>query len=298
MTRLLCIGLGYTAEAFARRVTPLGWRIAGTARSPEGMARIAPLGYHAIPFNGTEPSPALAEAIAAATHVVISASPDAAGDPALNFHADDLARSAPLAWIGYLSTIGVYGNADGGWVDETTPPNPSSERTRRRIAAEARWLAFGQAHRKKVQVFRLGGIYGPGRSAIDDLKDGTARRIVKPGQVFNRIHVDDIAAVLEAAAAGRGALTLYDVTDGNPSPPQDVVAYAAGLLGLPPPPEVAFEQAGLSPMGLSFYAENRRMRSRRIVDDLGVRLAFPTYREGLAAIAASSIGIVRQKPAF
>jgi nucleoside-diphosphate-sugar epimerase len=286
--RLLCIGLGYTAEALARRVAPLGCHIAGTARSAEGAARIASLGYDSIPFDGSAPSPALADAIAAATHIVISASPDEAGDPALRFHADDLARAPSLSWIGYLSTIGVYGNADGGWVDETTPPNPGSPRTRRRVAAEAAWLGFGKEHGKTVQVFRLGGIYGPGRSAIDDLRDGTARRIVKPGQVFNRIHVDDIAAVLEAAASGRGSHSLYDVTDGNPSPPQDVVAFAAELLGVPPPPELPFEQAGLSPMGLSFYSENRRVRSRRIVDDLGVRLAYPTYREGLAAIASSS----------
>jgi nucleoside-diphosphate-sugar epimerase len=286
--RLLCIGLGYTAEALARRVAPLGWHIAGTARSADALARISTLGYDAIPFDGTAPSPAMAEAIAEATHVVISAAPDEAGDPTLRCHGDDLARAPNLAWIGYLSTIGVYGNADGPWVDETTPPNPGSARTRRRVAAEGTWLTFGKEHGKKIQVFRLGGIYGPGRSAIDDLCEGTARRIVKPGQVFNRIHVDDIAAVLEAAASGRGAHALYDVTDGNPSPPQDVVAFAAELLGLPPPPELPFEEAGLSPMGLSFYAENRRVKSRRIVDDLGVRLAYPTYREGLAAIASSS----------
>lgn len=287
MTHLLCIGLGYTAEALARRARPLGWTIAGTCRTDDGLARIAALGYEAVAFDGTAPSPALAAAIAKATHIVVSAGPDAEGDATLRCHAGDLAAASALRWIGYLSTIGVYGNTDGRWIDETAAPNPGSERTRRRVTAEDAWLAFGAAHAVKVQVFRLGGIYGPGRSALDDLRQGTARRIVKPGQVFNRIHVDDIAAVLLAATGGRGTHALYNVTDGAPSPPQDVVAHAAGLLGLPPPPEVAFEDANLSPMGQSFYGENRRVASPRIRDDLGVTLSCPTYREGLAAILAA-----------
>ena len=286
MTRLVCLGLGYTAEAFARRMHPRGWHIAGTARTPEGVAHIRALGHDAILFDGTAPAPDAARALAAATHLLISAGPDDHGDPTLRHHGKDIAGAPGLRWIGYLSTIGVYGDTGGEWIDETAMPRPGSERTRRRLEAEDHWLAFARTTGKTVQIFRLGGIYGPGRSAVDDLRDGTARRIVKPGQVFNRIHVDDIAAVLEAAAGGRGTKSVYNVTDGAPSPPQDVVTHAAYLMGLAPPPETPFESAPLSPMGRSFYAENRRVRSRRLHDDLGVALSYPSYREGIAAILA------------
>lgn len=288
MSRLFCFGLGYTAEAFARRQQPLGWHIAGTARTSEGVARIAVLGYGAVLFDGETPSPEAADAVATATHVLISAGPDDTGDPTLRHHGRHLTDAPHLRWIGYLSTIGVYGCSGGEWIDETAMPRPGSDRTRRRLAAEDDWLAFGRTYGKTVQVFRLGGIYGPGRSAVDDLRAGTARRIVKPGQVFNRIHVDDIAAVLAAAAEGRGSHTVYNVTDGTPSPPQDVVAHAADLLGVTPPPEIPFEAAPLSPMGRSFYGENRRVRSARLSDDLGVTLRYPSYREGLAAILAAA----------
>jgi dTDP-4-dehydrorhamnose reductase len=288
MKRLFCFGLGYTAEAFARRVRPLGWHVAGTARTPAGVDRIAAFGYDAILFDGTAPAPEAAGAVAAATHILISAGPDDAGDPTLRHHGRDIAHAAGVRWIGYLSTIGVYGDSGGAWIDETTMPRPGSERTRRRLAAEDDWLAFGRTCGKTVQVFRLGGIYGPGRSAVDDLRAGSARRIVKPGQVFNRIHVDDIASVLLAAAEGRGSHAVYNVTDGAPSPPQDVVAHAAHLMGVSPPPEIPFETAPLSPMGRSFYAENRRVLSRRLAEDLGVTLAYPSYREGLAAILADT----------
>ncbi len=286
--KLFCLGLGYTAEAFARQVRPRGWSVGGTARTPEGVQHISALGYDAVLFDGTAPAPAAARAIAQATHLLISAGPDEHGDPSLRHHGRDIAGAAGLSWIGYLSTIGVYGSSDGAWVDETSMPKPGSERTRRRLAAEDDWLAFGRTCAKTVQVFRLGGIYGPGRSAVDDLRNGTAHRIVKPGQVFNRIHVEDIARVLCAAADGRGSHAVYNVTDGSPSPPQDVVAYAATLMGCAPPAEIPFESAPLSPMGKSFYAENRRVRSRRVVEDLGVTLRHPSYREGLAAILADT----------
>ncbi|WP_334148013.1 SDR family oxidoreductase [Hyphomicrobium sp.] len=286
--RLFCLGLGYTAEAFARRLRPRGWAVGGTARTPEGVQRIAALGYDAVLFDGTAPAPEVSRAITAATHLLVSAGPDEHGDPSLRHHGRDIARAAGLGWIGYLSTIGVYGSSDGAWVDETSMPKPGSERTRRRLAAEDDWLAFGRTCGKTVQVFRLGGIYGPGRSAVDDLRNGTARRIVKPGQVFNRIHVEDIASVLTAAAEGRGSHTVYNVTDGAPSPPQDVIVHAATLMGLAPPAEIPFESAPLTPMGKSFYAENRRVRSRRVVEDLGVTLRYPSYREGLAAILADT----------
>ncbi|AHB47626.1 epimerase [Hyphomicrobium nitrativorans NL23] len=288
MTSLFCFGLGYSAEALARRVRPLGWRIAGTARTAEGQARLASLGYDAFLFDGMAPGSGISDALADASHVLVSAGPDQDGDPTLRFHEGDLARAPHLRWIGYLSTIGVYGNTDGAWIDETAAPNPGSERSTRRIGAENAWRAFGNAHGKSVQIFRLGGIYGPGRSAFDDLRDGTARRIVKPGQVFNRIHVDDIASVLFAAASGAGRHTVYNVTDGTPSPSQEMIAHAADLLGVEPPPEISVEEAKLSPMGRSFYAENRRVANRRLQDDLGVTLAYPSYREGLADILAKS----------
>ncbi len=288
MTKLFCFGLGYTAEAFARRVRPLGWHVSGTSRTPEGVERIRAAGFDGFLFDGKVSNPGMKGAIVEATHVLASIAPDEAGDPALRLHRQDLATARDLRWIGYLSTIGVYGDTGGAWLDETTVPKPGSDRTRRRIAAENDWLEFGSVTRKTVQVFRLGGIYGPGRSALDDVRAGEARRIVKPGQVFNRIHVDDIARVLLAAAEGRGAHTVYNVTDGEPSPPQDVVAYAAQLLQMPAPPEVSFEDAQLSPMGRSFYSENRRVSNARLKDDLGVTLAYPSYREGLSGILADT----------
>ena len=288
MKKLFCFGLGYSAEALARRLSPAEWQITGTARSDDGVERIAALGYRGIRFDGHNPAPEATTALADATHVLVSASPDELGDPVLRLHGGDLAKAADLGWIGYLSTIGVYGNSDGQWIDETATPKPGVPRTKRRLEAEADWLAFAETRRKRVQIFRLGGIYGPGRSAINDLRDGTARRIVKPGQVFNRIHVDDIATVLLVAANGAGRHTIYNVTDDEPSPSQDVIAYAADLMGLEPPPEIPFEQAELTPMGRSFYADNRRVSNRRLHDDLGVTLRFPTYREGMAGIFAGT----------
>lgn len=287
MNSLFCIGFGYCADALARRLAPLGWRTGGTARTAEAVQRLNAQGHHGVLFDGARPVDDMAAALAGATHLLISAGPDAEGDPALRFHARDFVRASTLQWIGYLSTVGVYGDFQGAWVDEATPPKPGSERTVRRLEAERAWLEFGAAHGRGVQVFRLAGIYGPGRSAIDDVADGTARRIVKPGQVFNRIHVADIAAVLEAAAGGRGRHALYNLADNEPAPPQDVVAYAAALMGREPPPEIPFEDAPLSPMGRSFYSESRRVRNDRLRDDLGVVLAYPTYREGLAAILAA-----------
>lgn len=286
MTKLFCFGLGYSAEALARRARALGWYVAGTARTAEKVERVRALGYDAFQFDGKTPSPEVAKALESATHLVVSAAPDEDGDPTLRCHATDIAESKSIRWIGYLSTIGVYGNTDGAWLDETTVPHPASPRTKRRVAAEIAWSDLGKASGKRVQIFRLGGIYGPGRSAVEDVHDGSARRIVKPGQVFNRIHVDDIAKVLLAAAEGRGTHTVYNVVDGAPSPSQDVIAYAAELLGLAPPPEIPFAEAGLSPMALSFYAENRRVSNARLSDDLGVTLDYPTYREGIAQVAA------------
>jgi nucleoside-diphosphate-sugar epimerase len=286
MSRLFCFGLGYSALCLARRLAAEGWQAGGTARTRDGADAIAGEGFAPFVFDGTKPGDGIREALAEATHVLISVPPDEDGDPVLEHHAADLAAAPKLHWIGYLSTVGVYGDQRGGWVDEETPTSPVSERSRWRVAAEDAWLAFGAREQKRVQVFRLAGIYGPGRSAIDRLREGTAQRIVKPGQVFNRIHVEDIAATLAAAVAGRGAHQVYNVTDDEPAPPQDVIAFAAHLLQMPPPPEITLAQARLSPMAASFYVENKRIRNARLRHELGVALKFPSYREGLRAILA------------
>jgi nucleoside-diphosphate-sugar epimerase len=288
MTQLLCFGLGYSARALARRVAREGWRVSGTARTREAADALAAQGYEASVFDGTAPGLGIGEALATATHVLVSAPPDASGDPVLRHYAQSLARAPSLQWIGYLSTIGVYGNRDGAWIDEETPPDPTSERSKRRLDAEAAWLATGDSAGIRTEIFRLSGIYGPGRSAFDRLRAGTAQRIVKPGQVFNRIHVEDIATALQASIAGAGEFRVYNVTDDEPAPPEDVIAYAATLLHMPPPPEIAFAEAQLSPMAASFYGENKRVRNARLRDGLGVDLKFPSYREGLRAILAQA----------
>jgi nucleoside-diphosphate-sugar epimerase len=284
--KLLCLGLGYSARALASRLAYRGWDIAGTARTPDGAAAIAGQGWQGIAFSGERPSAELAAAIRSATHIVVSIPAGPGGDPAITQHAEELAAAPKLRWIGYLSTIGVYGDAAGGWVDETTPPEPTLTRTGNRITAERGWLDLGRASGKPTYVFRLSGIYGPGRNAVENLRAGTARRIVKSGYVSNRIHVDDIATTLVAAIDRPPSHDIYNVTDDEPAPPQDVIAYAAELIGMPTPPEVPFDPAAMTPMAASFYATCKRVRNDRIKQDLGVCLAYPTYREGLRALAA------------
>ena len=281
--RLFVFGLGYTGLAFARAMRDAGWTVGGTVRSADKAAQISSEGIDATVFDGRQPGIAVAAALGAATHLLVTISPGEGGDPVLAVHGDDLASASRLAWVGYLSTVGVYGDHGGAWIDEETPPDPRIARAAARIAAEESWSGFGSERGVPVGVFRLAGIYGPGRNPFVKLAEGSAHRIVKPGQVFNRIHVDDIAATLRAAIA-RPARRIYNVSDDEPAPPQDVVTYAAGLMGIPPPPAIAFAEAELSPMARSFYASNRRISNRRIRDELGVALAYPTYREGLAAL--------------
>ena len=288
MTHLLCLGLGFSAQAVARRLTADIWRITGTARTAEGADKIKSAGYDAIVFDGSAQSPELAGAIRTATHVLVSVPPGATGDPVLQHHAADIASAAGVQAIVYLSTIGVYGDAAGGWVDETTPAHPQSNRSRARLAAEEAWTAIGTAAGKRTCILRLAGIYGPGRSAIDNIRAGTARRIIKPGQVFNRIHVEDVAGAAIAALQLPTAKGLYNVTDDEPAPPQDVIACAAELMGAPQPPSIEFADAQLSPMAASFYAENKRARNARMKSELGVVLRYPTFRQGLAQILAES----------
>jgi nucleoside-diphosphate-sugar epimerase len=219
------------------------------------------------------------------THLLVSIPPDLEGDPVLRDFTAYIAALAGLAWIGYLSTVGVYGDAKGAWVDEESPVRPITERSLRRAEAERAWLEFGAQAGRRVDVFRLAGIYGPSRNVLASLRAGTARRIVKPGQVFNRIHVDDIARVLAAAIDRDTGARVFNVSDDEPAPPEDVVAYAAELLGLPVPPVLAFEAAGLSAMAATFWSECKRVKNERIRRELGVELLYPTYREGLRALA-------------
>ena len=289
MPHLLCFGLGYTATALAARLAREGWTISATSTTPEGTARIAVLGYDAHLFDGAgyAPAPALAAAIHAATHAVTSAPPIDAGDPVLIRCAAEIAASPNLRWFAYLSTIGVYGDHGGAWIDETAPATPRSVRSQRRANAEATWLGLGRATRKTALVFRIAGIYGPGRSAIDTVLNGTARRLIKPGQVFNRIHRDDIASMLAAAISSQPSHAIFNVCDDEPAPPQDVIAFAATVLGRPVPPDVPYDPANLTPMAASFYSENKRCSNARAKSDLVWQPAFPTYREGLSAIAAT-----------
>ena len=281
---LLSIGHGYTAQALARRLHGAGWRIIGTTRSADKARDLAEDGIDARVWPGDDLGPALAEA----THLLSSVSPDADGDPVLSALGAAIAQAAPgLEWAGYLSTTGVYGDRDGGWVDETTPVAPATERGYRRAEAEAAWRAIPGL---PIHVFRLAGIYGPGRSALDRLRAGTARRIVKPGQVFSRIHVDDIAQVLAASMQRPAPGAVYNVCDDLPAPPQDVIEHAAELLGLPVPPAIPFEEAKLSPMAASFYSDSKRVRNDRIKEDLGVSLLHPDYRSGLRALLDAEHG--------
>lgn len=285
MNRLFCFGLGYCAAALARELKAKGWRIAGTARTRDKVKALADQGIEAYQFDAPLAQPAAA--LAGATHILISTPPTVDGDPALSKHVHDLSALAPRpSWVGYLSTTGVYGDHQGGWVDETTPVAPSSERAKRRIAAEHAWLAWGAAVSVPVHVFRLAGIYGPGQNQLVSLREGKARRIVKPGQVFSRIHVDDVAAVLEASIARPNAGAIYNVCDDEPAPPHEVVEYAAKLLNIDPPPVEPFEEAArtLGDMALSFYLDSKRVKNDRIKTELGITLRHPTYREGLNAL--------------
>jgi nucleoside-diphosphate-sugar epimerase len=275
---LLIFGHGYSGRAIALAAVRQGYDVTVTSRQTD--AAMLDHGVNIIPFVDAE------AAIEDATHIVTTAAPDERGDPVLARYAAQIAVAGALTWIGYLSTTGVYGNRDGGWVDETTTPAPQSARAERRVAAEAAWADFNVA----VDIFRLAGIYGPGRSMFDDLRDGTARRVVKPGHLFGRIHRDDIAlGVLAAIRQNRTAgVRIFNFSDDEPAASADVVMEAARLLGVAPPPAVDFADAvaQMSPMGRSFWAENRRVANARTKAELGIAWQYPSYREGLAAILA------------
>lgn len=277
---LLSFGHGYSARALARRLVPQGWTVLGTTRNPDKARTLKAEGVTPILW----PDGDLRGALSKASHVLCSAGPEADGDPVLALLRDQIARAAPrLEWVGYLSTTGVYGDHEGGWVDEDTPLTPSTRRGQMRLEAEQAWQAIPGL---PLHIFRLAGIYGPGRGPFEKVRNGTARRIIKPGQVFSRIHVDDIAQVLDASIHRPRPGAIYNLCDDDPAPPQDVIGHAAELLGLPLPEEVAFDDADLTPMARSFYAESKRVRNDLIKTELGVRLIHPDYRHGLKALLA------------
>ncbi len=287
VNKLFAFGLGFSAQELAARLAAKGWLIAGTSRDEGNVSRLRAHGYAMARFAGEHGNSEITRLLRGTTHIVHSIPPGQGGDPVLAHYRDQIATIGTLEWVGYLSTVGVYGDQGGAWVDETAQPKPNSERTEARVEAEAAWLRFGEEIGVPTHVFRLAGIYGPGRSAFDKLIAGTARRIKKDGQVFSRIHVADIGNVLEASMANPRAGAIYNVADDEPAAPDAVVAYAAELLGMPAPPEVDFADADLSPMARSFYEGSRRISNARIKSELGVKLRYPTYREGLASLVPS-----------
>ena len=281
---LFCFGLGYTGRVLARRLAAEGWIVSGTCRTEDKASALRAAGFFIDVFDRDHPLPP--KPLDGVTHLLVSVPPDAAGDPVLAVHGEDIAQIEGLRWLGYLSTTGVYGDRSGGWVDEAAELSPSGERGRRRVAAEAGWLELWRRRDVPVHIFRLAGIYGPGRSPFDALRAGTAKRIDKPGQVFSRIHVEDLAHVLASSINRPRPGAVYNVCDDDPAAPEAVVAHAAALLGMPAPPLVAFEAAELSPMARSFYVDNKRVSNRLVKSELGVTLRYPDYRAGLATILA------------
>jgi nucleoside-diphosphate-sugar epimerase len=278
---MLIFGCGYSGRALAKALIAGGWRVVGTTRSADKGRELKAEGIEPVIWPGTDMTPWLADA----THLLLSAAPDDDGDPVLAALGDQIRRTR-FDWVGYLSTTGVYGDRQGGWVDEATPLTPSTRRGHQRVKAEAQWQALAAEAGLPLHIFRLAGIYGPGRGPFAKVRRGTARQIVKPGQVFSRIHVEDIAQVLAASIARPDPGAVYNVCDDLAAPPEDVLAFAAELLGVTLPPAEDYETAEMTPMARSFYAESKRVRNDRIKADLGVVLAYPTYRDGLAALFA------------
>lgn len=274
---LLSLGHGFSAQGLAKRLLPQGWRVIGTSRKPEKLSLFQEQGVVPLEWPCD-----LEQALQGVTHVLTSISPDAEGDPVMRLGRQALWDAAPhLEWVGYLSTTGVYGDHDGGWVDETSPTDPATVRGQRRVLAEQEWLDVTGL---PVHVFRLAGIYGPGRGPFAKLRKGIAQRVIKKNQVFSRTHVDDIAHVLEASINKPNPGRIYNVCDDDPQPPEIVIEYAAELLGMEPPPAVPFEEAEMSPMARSFYSDSKRVRNDRIKDELGVVLKYPDFKNALQAM--------------
>lgn len=283
MPHLLSFGHGYTARALGKILLAEDWHITATTRSAEKIPSEDPDALHWVIWPGDD----LTSTLESATHVLISAAPGEDGDPVLaEFKNQIAAQASRFDWVGYLSTTGVYGDHQGGWVDEDTPLTPSTKRGHLRVKAEAAWRELAEGYGLPLHIFRLAGIYGPGRGPFAKVISGTARRIIKENQVFSRIHVDDIAQVLKASIDRPNPGAAYNLCDDDPAPPEDVIAHAAELLELPVPEAIAFEEAEMTPMARSFYAESKRVKNDRIKNELGVRLLHPNYKSGLAAVLA------------
>lgn len=279
MKTLLSFGHGYSAMALAPLLLNNGWQIIGTTRSTERAQALRSTGVEPLIWPGED----MSKAISLATHILVSAGPTADGDPVLEDWNYVLSNASP-EWVGYLSTTGVYGDHDGGWVDESTPLSPSTRRGQWRMDAEQAWQDLAAKADLPLHIFRLAGIYGPGRGPFAKVRAGTARRIIKKNQVFSRIHVDDIAQAILASINYPRPGAIYNLCDDEAAPPEDVIGYAAELLNLPLPDTINFERADMTPMARSFYAESKRVRNDLIKQELGVVLKYPNYRIGLQAL--------------
>jgi len=288
--KLFCFGLGYSGQAIARELMRDGWQVCGTCRDADQAQQLTAAGIETAVFDGQTPLSDLEQRLVDVTHMLVATPPSAPdGDPVLRCHRKTITDAAGLDWIGYLSTTGVYGDTQGKRVDETAPLLPTSDRSCRRVQAEQDWLALQEQHALPVHIFRLSGIYGPGRSPLDAVRAGKARQVVKPGHKFSRIHVDDIVSVARASMAAPRPGRIYNLCDEAACAPADVTRFACDLLGISPPPEISFEVAKkeMSAMALSFWNDNRLISNDRIKSELGVKLAYPTYREGLQAILSA-----------
>jgi len=281
--RLFCFGLGYSAKALALGLMAKGWSVSGTCREEETAAELRKRGIEAFRFDRDHASPEITRSLAGATHLLSSVPPDGQGDAVLDCFENEIrALATSLSWAGYLSTTGVYGSRDGGTVREGDALEPTSDRARRRVQAESRWLKLAEAG-LPVHAFRLAGIYGPGRNVLNDVRAGRAQRIVKPGHMFSRIHVDDIAGVIGASMARPNPGSVYNVCDDEPAAPADVIAFACALLGVSAPPaqDFAVAEQDMSPMKRTFWADNKRVDNSKIKTELGVELLYPDFRKGL-----------------
>lgn len=284
--KLFCFGYGYVSDRLSRRLRAFGWSIAGTTTDPEKRDRMEKDGIEAYLFDAARPLIDPTDALSGVTHLLLSTPPGNNGDVVFDLHGADLAGAKDLEWAGYLSTTGVYGNRDGKWVDENSSPAPTSKRGSLRLKAEEQWQSLFSQNGFPVHLFRLAGIYGPGRSVLDAVRAGTSRRIDKPGQAFNRIHVDDIVETLIASINAPSPGAIYNLADDSPVPSHEVIELACRMLGLDVPPLVPFDQTVMAPIVRSFYTDNKRIRNQKIKDELNVRLLHPDYKSGLAACLA------------
>lgn len=284
--KMFCFGFGYTAGFLSEKLMASGWHVSGTTTDPEKKAFLKKNGIDACLFDRNNTIPDPRRTFKDVTHILLSVPPDADGDPVFDVHGGDLSGLKNLKWIGYLSTTAVYGNQDGMWVDETTLPAPDSRRGSIRLKAEQQWQSLWLNEGLPLHVFRLSGIYGPGRSAIDSVRSGTARCIDKPGHLFNRIHVDDIVQTLIASMNKPNPGSIYNLADDMPSASHDVIRFACNLIGMSPPPLIPFDQAEMAPIVRSFYKDNKRIKNDKIKNELGVELTYPDYHSGLQACLA------------